>query len=299
MRQALIIATKNRQEPLTQLLGALQDLERFPDELVLSATEESDIPVAAYDSYPFKVTITIGAKGLTAQRNAGIRALTKTVDIVTFLDDDSRPRRDFFARVISHFSEYPDSYAVTGRVILDGSPDDKSLSEEVITAALAQSTADDLDHGVAQAVLHDQLYGCNMAFRAEIFDQISFDERLPLYSWLEDADVARAIMRQGLNIYQDPRLVIVHCKVSSGGRTAHLRFGYSSVMNWEYLRRKGHVGWKEFPGSVLGPMIKNIAGSLCGSDRVGRRKRLRGNWLAMWDIARGRITPERATELAA
>ena len=33
-------------------------------------------------------------------------------------------------------------------------------------------------------------YGCNMAFRAQSIEHLTFDERLVLYGWLEDRDFA-------------------------------------------------------------------------------------------------------------
>jgi hypothetical protein len=91
--------------------------------------------------------------------------------------------------------------------------------------------------------------------------------------------------------------VVVHRAVASGGRQAHTRLGYSQVMNPHYLMRKGSfplwlAAWETFR-----PVAKNLAFAIAGQDTARRRERAKGNLLAVADILRGRITPERITEL--
>ena len=51
-------------------------------------------------------------------------------------------------------------------------------------------------------ILHDSLafggnMGCNMAFRFSALRNVRFDERLPLYAWLEDHDFRGQVERRG------------------------------------------------------------------------------------------------------
>ncbi|MCB4207985.1 glycosyltransferase family 2 protein [Arthrobacter sp. UM1] len=296
MKHALVVATVNRHETLTKLLDSLRELDPHPSELVISAPAESDIPPAAREPFPFPVVIALGARGSSAQRNKGVDALTTAPDTVAFLDDDSVPRRDFFARVERHFAEHPDSSAMTGRVVLEGTGRLPNLSDAEITEALERSLRDDAAQSPGPAEPHNQLYGCNMVFRLEDFNRFRFDERLPLYSWLEDTDLARALMKAGRRIYRDPAVVIAHRRDASGGRQSHVRFGYSFVSNWAHLHQKGHVDRRDLPGVVL-VVGKNAVGSIWGPEREWRRLRLKGNLLALGDLLRGRVTPERILDL--
>jgi GT2 family glycosyltransferase len=141
-----------------------------------------------------------------------------------------------------------------------------------------------------------ELYGCNFAVRLSAAPELRFDERLPLYSWLEDHDFARRLMKFGVLAEVDD-CVIVHRAAASGGRQAHRRLGYSQVMNPVHLWRK-----KSFPTWLaayeLFPRVgKNFVRSIAGREASWRRQRVRGNLLAAVDIVRGRITPERITQL--
>ncbi len=79
---------------------------------------------------------------------------------------------------------------------------------------------------------------------------------------------------------------------------AHVRLGYTQVMNPYYFWRKG-----SFPFWLLvheaGPRVAKNAAHAIGisAEHRSRRRRLRGNLLALGDIARGRVTPERMIEL--
>lgn len=296
MKHALVVATVNRHETLTALLASLRELDPHPCELVIAAPTEADIPPAAREDFPFPVTLALGARGSSAQRNLGVERLTTAPDTVTFLDDDSVPRRDFFAQVDRHFAEHPETSALTGRVVLEGTGQLPNLTDEEIREALERSLAEDAVSRPAPPERHSQLYGCNMVFRVRDFLKFRFDERLPLYSWLEDTDLARALIKSGHVVVRDPAVVIAHRRDASGGRQSHVRFGYSFVSNWEHLRRKGHVDRRDLPGVVL-VVGKNAVGSLWGPERQWRRLRLKGNLLALGDILRGRVTPERILTL--
>jgi hypothetical protein len=89
----------------------------------------------------------------------------------------------------------------------------------------------------------------------------------------------------------------VHRAAASGGRQAHLRLGYSQVMNPVYLNRKGSFPLWLAAQQLVRPVAKNVVLSATGPATSWRRERLRGNGKAAADIVRRRITPERIVEL--
>lgn len=257
---------------------------------VVSVPDEASLPADRGALAGWRVVT--GTQGCSAQRNAGLDLLDDDVDFVFFFDDDAVVRSDYLLHALNFFRRHPEVVGLTGRVVLDG-----KLSEEIPRAAaeraLRQSHAEPPSGRWSRT---RELYGANFAYRRAAATDLRFDDRLPLYSWLEDHDFARRLLPVGVLAHVDD-CVIVHRAAGSGGRTKHLRLGYSQVMNVVYLVRKG-----TFPlwlgAQQLGrPVAKNMALSLVGRSKSWRRERLRGNALAAVDVLRGRVTPERITDL--
>jgi GT2 family glycosyltransferase len=231
-----------------------------------------------------------GPKGLATQRNTALDVVD--VDFVFFFDDDAVIREDFIANALAFFEAHPEVVGMTGRVLLDGAVTGE-IAVEKATSALAASTATAIEGRWEPT---RELYGCNFGFRTAASTDLRFDQRLPLYSWLEDHDFARRLLSRGPLARVDD-CVIVHRAATSGGRQSHVRLGYSQVMNPIYLWKKGSFpGWLAFR-EIFRPAAKNVAFSVVGSQSAWRRQRLKGNAVAMTDVLRSRITPERITEL--
>lgn len=232
-----------------------------------------------------------GARGLTAQRNAGVDAVDGA-DVVAFFDDDAVVRPDYLAQATRFLDAHPEVLALTGRVLLDGATTGE-IDRVTADESLAQSAAD-RNFGAWRG--SRELYGCNFVVRLTDAPRLRFDERLPMYSWLEDHDFARRMKKFGPLAKVDD-CVIVHRAAASGGRQNHPRLGYSQVMNPVYLLRKGSFPAWLAAEQLLRVVAKNLVLSIAGHESRWRRERLRGNALAARDIVRGRLTPERITEL--
>jgi GT2 family glycosyltransferase len=235
--------------------------------------------------------LVVGTRGLAAQRNAALDVLDDA-DLVFFFDDDAVVRPDYLARAVAFFAEHPEVVGLTGRVLLDGATSGE-IPADVAAAAIEASTDEPIT-GAWQSTR--ELYGCNFAYRRSAAPDLRFDGRLPLYSWLEDHDFARRLMRVG-TLARVEDCVIVHRAASSGGRQAHARLGYSQMMNPVYLWRKGSFPLWLATHEIVWRTGKNLVYSVAGVQSSWRRERLRGNALAVLDIVRGRFTPERILEL--
>jgi GT2 family glycosyltransferase len=122
-----------------------------------------------------------------------------------------------------------------------------------------------------------------------------FDDRLPLYGWLEDVDFSRQIARRG-RIVKLTAAQGVHLGIKQG-RQSGIRLGYSQIANPIYLSRKGTCS----RARALRLMSRNIAANCIRSlkpepyiDRLGRAT---GNLRAFRDLLTGRLAPERILEL--
>ncbi|MEL6979627.1 MAG: hypothetical protein AAGM38_13230 [Pseudomonadota bacterium] len=98
------------------------------------------------------------------------------------------------------------------------------------------------------------------------------------------------------------RIVILEaaCGVHMGaksGRSPGLRLGYSQVANPIYLMRKGSMPMKWGLHFMSRNVVANVLKSLMPEPYIDRRGRLKGNCLAIYDFARGRVDPERILSL--
>ena len=285
---AVVLASAGRPAVLGDVLGDVR-LQTFGDlAVVVSVPDEGSLPPGGVDD---DVRVVFG-RGLARQRNVGLAAVPDA-DVVVFFDDDAVPRDDFVERAVDFFERHPEVVALTGNVVLDGATGDEISRGRAENALASSSTA-----ATRRWRPTEELYGCNFAIRMSDSGGELFDDRLPLYSWLEDHDMARRLLRRG-RLAQVEDCVIVHRGVKSGGRAAHVRLGYSQVMNPAYLAWKGSFPLSLALRETVWRVGKNLTRSILGAEADWRRERVYGNGLALADLVRGRFTPERIVELPA
>ncbi len=217
--------------------------------------------------------------------------------MLLFLDDDFLPAAGYLAAIEAAFGADPALVVATGTVIADGigGPGLDAAAGRALLAADAPGPARGADPVPAFAG-----YGCNMAIRVAtaLGQGIRVDERLPLYAWQEDVDFTRRLAAFG-RVCRLPDARGVHLGTKRG-RGSGLRLGYSQVANPLYLARKTGGGAYPYRYAAV-RILRNLAANLARAPRpeahVDRRGRLRGNLIALWDAARGRLAPERVLEL--
>ncbi len=286
------IPTLGRAPILLQTIHSFTRQQRLPDLVVISCTGDADVAGLKDANLPFAIKVVSGPKGATLQRNR-ILATLKPGDIALLLDDDFLMAADYLTRLERIFDAAPDVAMATGTVLADGilGPGYSHDQGRAIIQAHRDGTPGEGLVDVANG------YGCNFAFRADpvIEHGIRFDERLPLYSWLEDVDFSTQISPHG-RIVRAEALRGVHLGTKSG-RTPGLLFGYSQIANPIYLMRKGTMP----AGRAVAQMLRNIAANIVRSvvpqPWADHRGRLRGNLLAIGDVLRGRASPERILSL--
>ncbi|MGC9368055.1 MAG: glycosyltransferase family 2 protein [Paracoccaceae bacterium] len=291
-RLVVAIATMNRPGIVIDTVRALARQERLPDLVLLSATGPGDIDMSALEDLPFACEVIIGEAGLTFQRNRMIERLQPD-DIMLLLDDDFLLSPDYLRTLLRLFATHPDVVVLTGTVLADGigGPGyDHAEGERQLRALGGRPRPDtltDIYNG----------YGCNMAFRARpaLEHGIRFDEALPKYSWLEDVDFSRRLAEHG-RIARAGALTGVHLGTKTG-RSRGVPLGYSQIANPVYLMSKGTMSAPRALRMILRNLVSNVVKALRPEPWVDRRGRLRGNLLALSDLLRGRIAPDRILDL--
>jgi|SRR5450432_174535 GT2 family glycosyltransferase len=229
--------------------------------------------------------------GATIQRNRGLDSMPPETELVVFFDDDVELCVSYLQQMADLFRDCPQVLIACGTLLLDGGRGTRVSREEAVQACSAEdrqpSTPDPKPY-----VPLGSAYGCNMAARVSALKGIRFDENLPLYSWLEDADFAVRLTRGALGVVTATRAKGVHLGWR-GGRVAGTRFGFSQIVNPLYLWKKAKV----FPLQhvIVQFWLRCIAGNILGVltrdqeyDRLGY---LKGNLLGIKHLLGGDCDP--------
>ena len=286
LKIAVVVATRGRGEFLAHLLQHLKLQSRTPDIVCISGVDESDVTAARLTT-GLPIRIVFGQPGLTKQRNTGIRTVMNDADVIVFFDDDYMPSKNWLQSLEKILAEHPLIQGISGKTLADGSLGaaiDVDDAERLLSGydIKAKDTDNDL-------VPCKTLYGCNMAFRANVFGTLQFDERLPLYGWLEDYDFSSQVRGLG-PIVSSGILWGVHLGVKSG-RTSGVKFGVSQIVNPCYLYFKGTMPGLDAARLLMRPLLKNIMKVVSPEPYIDRRGRLWGNLLGIASVLSGRVDP--------
>src|SRR5271169_942652 len=118
MKLGLVIASHGRPDILQQVLRNLLSQLRIPDDIVISAVDQADVPKIGQALG--SVRMIFGSAGLTSQRNRGISCLIDTTDVIAFIDDDFIVGHDYFLNMERIFEQDDSIIGVNGDVIADG-----------------------------------------------------------------------------------------------------------------------------------------------------------------------------------
>ena len=281
---AVIIATKGRPGIAAQLVRHLGAQTRRPDRVLLSVATPHDAPRVS------GAEIVCGPVGLAAQRNTGLKAV-EGVDLAVFYDDDFVPAPASLEAIERLFSERPEIAGATGHVAADGAAG-AAISDAAAAAICRQLHLSPPPVEERNVI---GLYGCNMAIRLAAAKDLWFDEALPLYGWQEDLDFGARLSRRG-RVIRTTAFGGVHRGVKSA-RPVERGLGYAQIANPAYLMRNGDIPARYLIRLMARNIAANHLGALTGASTSDRLGRVRGNWRAFADLARGRLSPDRAAEL--
>lgn len=270
---------------LSQLLAHLELQQRLPDEVIVSAPDESHVD--SHEGACFPVSCVFGQRGLSAQRNRALEYALQRSDVITFLDDDFLPADNYLSLVMSYFENNPNWAVIRGYAVQDGTTSAGLTFEEGLAALRAAEAS---ASGRVHVRDHVGAYGCNMSIRSRLIGDLRFDERLVLYGWQEDIDFTSQLRQRG-RVVGVSILVGVHLGLKAG-RVSGVRFGYSQIINPVYLIKKGTIPIGFAVRLMTRNLIANAIRSLRPEPYVDRRGRLRGNLVAAYHLMLGRIEPE-------
>ncbi len=285
MKTTVIVCSANRPDVLSETIESLvRGQSMRPREIIVSVFNLAHVPEKIRADSAIRVVVS-SRQALSAQRNAAIKVVRTPYTL--FLDDDVEIGPNFIESMESLLDELEDVVVATGFVVVDGVRGDAGVDRTSARAAVSNYVR---EHENCEC---EEGYGCNLFVRTRIFDQVLFDENLPLYGWLEDLDFSTNCLRYG-RIIRNAGTCVAHLG-SPTGRVSGLEFGYSQIVNPFYLWCKN--GTPKLTNVIfahwLVPVARNLRRTLMRmhgirSDRAGRFK---GNMIGFCRLLAGKVDP--------
>jgi GT2 family glycosyltransferase len=272
MKFSLIICTFQRPEALLKLLKSVQLQSLYPDQILIidgsldSFTEEVLKPKEFSNLNYYKVGEQ--GRGLTKQRNYGIKKVVETSEIVCFLDDDIVLTQDYFKNIVSTYFELPDAVGVGGYILdevqwkrnsnemavqfdefeMDGWVR-KLGSRNVLRKKLgllsdqAPGIMPEFSNGLSIGFLppSDKTYAVEFfmggvaSYRKELFEKINFSSYFGGYGLYEDMDFCLRASKLG-QLYLNTKAGLYHYH-EEAGRPNQFNYGKMVVRNGWYVWR--------------------------------------------------------------
>jgi glycosyltransferase involved in cell wall biosynthesis len=296
-RVSVIICSIGRRAVLNDTVQSLLNQSYAVDEILIGVPSTQDVMKSTHQHPAVKLLLT--PTGLTAQRNACLSQVRPSSELIAFVDDDMEFSPSYMAAMVALFKAHPDLVATSGTLLYDGGVG-KCLSRQSARQLCALNETGWREGNHIHTSPRRFAYGCNMVYRASAIRNIWFDERLPLYGWLEDSDFSHASTKGRRAPLTNCAAYAVHLGWR-GGRIGGRRLGFSQIVNPFYLWQKSRVFslahiviqcW-------LRCLVGNILGLISGEAIEDRPGRLRGNALGFLHLLSGQVDPEHAWNVTA
>src|SRR5271170_587547 len=134
MKTAIIVSSVNRPRILHETVLAINRQTISPTTIILSLCDTTDV-LQETAQLPL-ARVVQGPKGLTKQRNSGLRVLPPETDCVLFLDDDTELAPNYVESMERLFDRRPDIAVASGVCAMDGLRLGRARTREEAMAAV-------------------------------------------------------------------------------------------------------------------------------------------------------------------
>lgn len=247
-RVSVIVCSYNGAQTLEQCLGSLAGLE-YPDyEVIVVNDGSTDDTQSVLARFPSFHVIHQNNLGLSAARNAGLRAATG--EIVAYTDADCFADSQWLTQLVYQFQR-TDAAAVGGPNL---SPEDGWLAGCVAAAPGQPMHVLESDH------VAEHIPGCNMAFRRDaLLDIDGFDVQYRKAG--DDVDVCWRLQQAGYWITFAPGAFVWHHRRQTPRAFLRQQAGYGeaeALLRFKHPDRfngRGHGKWR---GILYGTSLKGL-----------------------------------------
>ena len=276
MNFTLIICTYMRQDALQKLLKSVKVQTTFPTEiLIIDGSTNTSTQTMIYKNEIKNLKYFLVSnknRGLTKQRNFGISKVSKTSEVVFFVDDDTILENNYFEESIKTFNSDSLIVGVGGVAINENNwkiiDNKKNYNKNIyykfenyiypegqrnvlrnylnLSSNLGPGKMPSFSHGRTcgfplngKTYEVDLLIGMSFSFRRIVFENINFSTYFEGYGLYEDADYSIRALKFGKNVI-NTKAQLQHFHNPSG-RPNQYKYGKMVVKNgWYVWRVKNH-----------------------------------------------------------
>jgi GT2 family glycosyltransferase len=213
MRISVIVPTVERVEALRNCLNCLLK-QKYSIHEIIVVYYEKDLPtIEALKEFPSIKKVMVSVLGHARANNAGKKAATG--DIISFIDDDTRPAEMWSQKIVDYFTKMPDLQGLGGRdrlFQLDGRELHFPEKYEVGVIKWYGKFFGNHHCGKGGPRAVHSLKGCNMSFRYRFVFDINFDEGLKGIGDIvcNDLEFCLQVRKKGGLIVYDPLVELDH-----------------------------------------------------------------------------------------
>jgi cellulose synthase/poly-beta-1,6-N-acetylglucosamine synthase-like glycosyltransferase len=240
---SVIVCAYNGERTLDSCLSSLQKLNYPNYEVIVVNDGSTDRTRQITESYGYVRLINQANQGLSAARNAGIRA--STGEIIAFTDADCMADHDWLNHLVGRFLSSP--FGAVGGPNL--SPPDNSMVASCVAVSPGAPTHVLLDDEVAE-----HIPGCNMAVRREALEATGgFD---PIFRAAgDDVDLCWRLQNKGYKIGFSPAAVVWHFRRNTVRDYIKQQEGYGkaeALLYFKHPNRFNVLGQSRWFGRIYG-----------------------------------------------
>jgi GT2 family glycosyltransferase len=254
---------------LLKLLKSVEEQSLYPNQILIIDGSTNDDTKNTLDKNPFLnlkyYKVSDEERGLTKQRNYGVKKVKDSIEVIAFLDDDTLLEKEYFKNLINTYHLYPEALAVGGYIVneIEWKQKQKTSSKEFFydgwvrkegarfklrkKLGLLDNTPPGwmpkFSNGRSISFLPpsnkiypvEQLMGGVASYRKEVFKELSFSKYFEGYGLYEDADFSLRVAKKGkLYINTAARLEHHH---DIAGRPNKFKYGIMVTRNGWYVWR--------------------------------------------------------------
>lgn len=250
----IIIPTKNRTVDLIQTLESVCISSIKPNRIVIVDDGEIEetrkgIKELLISNPEIKFVIfRAKSTGLTMARNIGIEN-KGDAEIIFFLDDDVILELDYIEKILETFERYPEIHGCQGfisntvtmskgiRLLIGLMAFFLPIQRSFFTPSVTKTIVGKYPLFIPnkrRIRTCQWLTGCNMAYRAEIFENFKFDENLILFSFYEDFDFSYGLLKKGFKLAINFDAQLIHKSIHRSSTNYKMPKEFLTLMDMGY-----------------------------------------------------------------